>query len=121
MKMLAFFRNIWFSFPWQIVLIHLRYNLLLAVLWLILFGFLFGQLGSSLGCRFFFLDAEYLGEVGFAGYTIIGFTMGMFYLSWNTTTYILNSKRFPFLASLNRPYFKYSINNFLIPLLFIFS
>lgn len=121
MKMLAFFRNIWFSFPWQIVLIHLRYNLLLAVLWIILFGFLFGYLGSSLGCRFFFLDAEYLGEVGFAGYTIIGFTMGMFYLSWNTTTYILNSKRFPFLASLNRPYFKYSINNFLIPLLFIFS
>jgi len=78
-----------------------------------------GYLGQKLGFRYFFLDAEYLGKISFWSYFIIGITFGMFYLAWNTTTYILNSYRFPFLASLGSPFSKFSLNNFLIPAIFI--
>ena len=109
------FDSIFYSFPVQLLIIHVRTNLMLLVLWLFLWAIASGSFGGKLGFRYFFLDAEYLGNVSFWSYFIIGFTFGMFYLAWNTTTYILNSYRFPFLASLGRPFAKYTINNFLLP------
>src|SRR4030095_17115173 len=38
---------------------------------------------------------------------------------WNITSYILNSFRFPFLATFDRPFLRYSLNNAFIPLVFI--
>lgn len=93
----------------------MRSNLMLLVLWLLLWSIALGAFGRKMGFRYFLLDAEYLGEVSFWSYFIIGVTYGMFYLAWNTTTYILNSYRFPFLASLGRPFAKYAVNNFLLP------
>jgi hypothetical protein len=109
----------YYAFPTQLVLLHFRANLLFLVLWLFLYGVLFGFFGVEMGLRYFILDPEYLGAVSFWSFFIIGVTLGMFYIAWNTTTYILNSYRFPFLASLNRPFYKFSINNFVIPGLFI--
>jgi hypothetical protein len=98
----------------------MRSNLMLLVLWLLLWSIALGAFGQKMGFRYFLLDAEYLGEVSFWSYFIIGVTYGMFYLAWNTTTYILNSYRFPFLASLGRPFAKYAVNNFLLPGSFLF-
>lgn len=109
----------YYAFPTQLVLLHFRANLLFLVLWLFLYGVLFGFFGAGMGLRYFVLDPEYLGAVSFWSFFIIGVTLGMFYIAWNTTTYILNSYRFPFLASLNRPFYKFSINNFIIPGFFI--
>ena len=78
-----------------------------------------GGFGQKMGFRYFLLDAEYLGRVSFWSYYIIGLTFGMFYLAWNTSTYILNSYRFPFLASLGRPFAKFTINNLIIPSTFL--
>lgn len=111
--------SVFYSFPVQLLFLHFRSNLLLLVLWFILLGIVSGYLGQKMGFRYFLLDAEYLGRVSFWSYYIIGITMGMYYIAWNTTTYILNSYRFPFLASLGRPFSKYSLNNFLIPGIFI--
>ena len=111
---------IYYSFPIQLFILHIRTNFLLLVLWLLLWGILTGTIGQKIGFRFFWLDAEYMGTVNFWSYYIIGITFGMFYLAWNTTTYILNSYRFPFLASLSKPFYKYSINNFIIPGSFLF-
>lgn len=109
----------YYAFPTQLILLHFRANLLFLVLWLILYAVLFGFFGAGMGLRYFILDPEYLGAVSFWSFFIIGVTLGMFYIAWNTTTYILNSYRFPFLASLNRPFYKFSINNFVIPGCFI--
>ncbi len=108
-----------YAFPTQLILLHFRANLLFLVLWLFLYGVLLGVVGGGMGFRYFMLDPEYLGAVSFWSFFIIGVTLGMFYIAWNTTTYILNSYRFPFLASLNRPFYKFSINNFIIPGVFI--
>ena len=109
----------YYSFPVQLLILHFRSNLLLLLLWLFLYGILTGTFGAKMGFRYFLLDAEYLGRVSFWSYFIIGVTFGMFYIAWNTATYILNSYRFPFLASLNRPFSKFSLNNFVIPGFFL--
>lgn len=109
----------YFSFPIQLFVLHLRGNFLLLLIWLLLFLTITGGFGRSMGFNFLFLDPEYMGKVDFWSFFIIGLTFGIFAMAWNTTTYILNGHRFPFLATLSRPYGKYSINNFILPTLFI--
>lgn len=40
-------------------------------------------------------------------------------MAFNIYSYIIHSKRFPFLGTLARPFFKFCINNFIIPISFI--
>jgi len=112
-------QNIYYSFPVQLVKLQLKHNVLLTALWAILFLMVGGKLGASFGMHYFFLDPEYLGRVNFWSFYIIGLTYGSFFIAWNTSVYILNSYRFPFLASLYRPFAKFSFNNFFIPVAFM--
>ena len=112
-------KRLYYSFPLQLLFLHLRSNFLLILIWLLLLMTIDGSIGKSMGFTYLFLDPEYLGSVNFLGFYILGLTFGIFIISWNTTTYILQSHKFPFLATLNKPYGKYSINNFFIPTLFI--
>lgn len=77
-----------------------------------------GLIGGRLGIQYLFLDPEYLGEVNFLSFYIVGLGLGGFFMSWNLTTYLLTAHHFPFLACLERPFAKFSINNLLFPLLF---
>ena len=52
-------------------------------------------------------------------YFIVGFAIGGFVVAFNLSSYIMNGFRFPFLATLSKPFFKYSLNNSLIPSIFI--
>lgn len=110
--------DIWFSFPVQLLVLHLRSNLLLIGSWLVLLLMLSGDLGRKLGLQYLFLDPEYLGAVNFWSFFFIGIAYGGFFMSWNLTTYLLSAQYFPFLASLSRPFTKFSLNNALIPLAF---
>ena len=113
-----FFQQIYFSFPVQLLLLHLRSNMLLLSLWVVLLLMISGSLGRRLGLQYLFLDPEYLGEVNFLSFYIVGLALGGFFMSWNLTTYLLTTQHFPFLASLKRPFTKFSINNLLLPLAF---
>ncbi len=116
--MLLFFRQILYSFPIQLLLLHLRSSLLLLSLWVVLLLMMSGLLGRRLGLQYLFLDPEYLGKVDFLSFFIVGMALGGFFMSWNLTSYLLTAHHFPFLASLSRPFTKFSINNLLLPLLF---
>lgn len=116
--MRQFFKQLYFSFPVQLLLLHLRSNLLLMSLWVILLLMMSGSLGRRLGLQYLFLDPEYMGEVNFLSFYIVGLALGGFFMSWNLTTYLLTAQHFPFLASLKRPFSKFSINNLLLPLAF---
>lgn len=111
--------NLYYTFPIQLIRLQLKHNILLLSLWGILFAIMSGQLGTSMGLHKLFLDPEYKGVVGFWSFFIIGLAYGSFFIAWNTSIYILNSYRFPFLASLYRPFSKFSFNNCLIPILFL--
>ncbi|GJM31044.1 MAG: hypothetical protein DHS20C18_00450 [Saprospiraceae bacterium] len=77
-----------------------------------------GSLGQRLGLQYLFLDPEYLGAVNFLSFYIVGLAYGVFFMSWNLTTYLLTAHHFPFLASLSRPFTKFTLNNLLLPLSF---
>ncbi len=108
------------SFSVQLLLLHLRTNALLLVLWALLALMMSGVLGPRLGIQYLFLDPEYLDADGFWPFLILGLAFGFFVMSWNLSTYLLIGGYFNFLASLSRPFFKYCINNALLPLAFFF-
>lgn len=89
--------------------------------WLIVFGLITGNMGEKYGISYLFLSPEYLGEVSFASYTIFGFAFGGFVMAFNISSYIMNGHRFPFIATLSKPFFKYCVNNSLIPLISIIA
>lgn len=117
--MKTFFRNFYYSFPIQLLLLHLRKSQLLLVFWLILFLTITGNFMKLFGADSLFLAPEYLGNVNAAGAAIVGIAAGIFIMSWNITTFILHSARFRFLATSTQPFLKYCINNSIIPLVFL--
>lgn len=112
-------RNIYFSFPVQLLLLHLRRHLFLALSFLLPILIVTKNFGSHYGLAYLYLDPEYLSHVSFWSFFIVGIAFGSFVLIWNITSYILNSNRFPFLATFQKPFLRYCLNNALIPLLFV--
>ncbi|MFM2189997.1 MAG: hypothetical protein RL491_383, partial [Bacteroidota bacterium] len=100
---------------------HIKKNHLMMVLWILLLGFVIQALAGRFGIPYLFLDPEYLGNVDALSFFITGICCGMFIMAFNISSYILNSFRFPFLASLSKPFQKYTINNFIIPVSFLIT
>ncbi|MDZ7848951.1 MAG: hypothetical protein U5L96_20745, partial [Owenweeksia sp.] len=70
------------------------------------------------GLRYLFLTPEYLDKVSFFSYFIVGMMAGLFVVAFHINSYIYYGYRFPFLATLSRPLWKFSLNNSIIPVLF---
>src|SRR5690606_8853635 len=107
--------DIVYSFPFQLLIMHLRSNLLLIFTWILLALTVTGNFGGKFGLRYLFLSPEYMGKVGFWSFFYVGIGFGALVLSWNLTTYLLSAYRFSFLASLGRPFTKFALNNILVP------
>ncbi len=114
-------RNIYWSFPVQLLLLHIRRNLFLVISLILLMLIVTKSFGARFGLAYLFLDPEYLGRVNFWSFFIVGVAFGAFVLTWNITSYILNSHRFPFLATFQRPFARYCLNNSVLPMMFVIS
>ena len=112
-------KQIFYSFPIQLFLLHLKKHHLILIIWLILFGLVLNFMMQKYGVSSLFLDPEYLGKVNIWSFFLVGLAFGGFFMSWNITSYILCSFRFPFLATLKYPFYKFTINNSIIPLGFV--
>lgn len=112
-------KNLYHSFVLQLLLLHFKRQPVLLLLWLVLFLSITNVFGTTFGIPYLFLDPEYLGEVSFFSFLIMGLCVGGFIMTYQIVSYILNSYRFPFLATLQYPFHTYFINNSLIPLAFI--
>ena len=113
------FKGIYYSFPVQLVILQFRNHFLFLVIWLIILGSISGNIGSKFGVSYLFLTPEYMGEVTALNYFIVGATYGAFLFSWNLSIYLLSAYRFPFLATMERPFLKFCINNGLIPIVML--
>lgn len=118
---MRFIRSLYYSFIVQLLLLHLKRHPLLLSFWLILFLSVTGALGRVFGIPYLFLDPEYLGKVSFLSFFIVGLCLGGFIMTFHIVSYMLNSYRFPFLATLHYPFYTYLINNSLIPAAFVFT
>ena len=117
--MKQFVRAIFYSFPVQLLLLHFKKFQILLVFWFILFSATGGGFMKAYGVNSLYLAPEYLGNVNALSAGIVGLSSGVFVMSWNITTFILHSHRFRFLATTNKPFFKYCVNNFILPLAFL--
>lgn len=114
-------RTLYYSFPIRLLVLHFRNHLVLVGLWLFLALLMTGAMGRFFGIHYLLLTPEYHGEVNFWSFFLTGAACGAFFLIWNLTTYLLSAHRFPFLATLEAPFTKFSINNSIIPLAFLLS
>ena len=114
-SILQFFRSF---FPVQLLIGHLKYNLLVIFYWLILFLIITDNFGSSYGIPYLFFSPEYLGEVSIFSFFFIGFSIGGFTMGFNTYSYIKIGPYYPFLLVVNNPFLKFCINNSIIPVIF---
>lgn len=112
-------RKILRFFPVQLLILHIKNHQILVLIWVFLFLIVTNNWGMSYGIPYLFLDPEYLGQVDFISFSILGAAFGGFLMTWNIAVYILDSYRFPFLATFSRPFATFCINNFLLPMIFI--
>lgn len=108
-----------YSFPVQLLLNNLKRNHVLMLCWVILFAMITGSFGKYLGIPYLFLDPEYLNKVNFTGFFIMGAVSAGFITAFHITCYIVDGHRFTFVGTLSRPFTKFTINNSVIPVLFM--
>lgn len=88
--------------------------------WIVLFAFTSKGLAAKYGLSYLFLTPEYLHDINVLSYAILGFSLGGFVMAFNIYSYILHAPKFLFIAALSRPFYKFCLNNSIIPLSFIF-
>jgi hypothetical protein len=108
-----------YSFPVCLLLLNIRKNKALLAFWLILFGIVTRQIGRIFGIPYLFLDPEYVNQVSFWSLFIMGVSIGGFTMAFHIACYILDSRKFAFLANLRRPFTRFCINNSPIPFVFM--
>ena len=125
---MSFFKKVWnhqivqrtlYFFPLRLLVLHLKKNYILLIFWFALGAFASGAIGHGYGVPYLFWDPEYMGRVDFWSFMILGFAMGGFLMAFHISSYIQNAYRFPFLATVSKPFFKYSLNNSIIPGIFL--
>lgn len=113
------FERIFYFFPFQLLILHFKRSHFFLLVWLLMFGMVTGLIGKKYGLLYLFLYPEYLGEVNYFSHAILGFSCGGFVMAFNMYSYVMHGYKFTFIATVSRPFYKFSINNFIIPALFI--
>lgn len=120
-KLFDFLRAVKGFFPIHLLFSHLKSNLVVLFYWVFLFSIINSSLGIGLGLPYLFMSPEYLGETSYMSFVLLGFSIGGFIMAYHTYSYIQLGPRYPFIATLSRPFFKFCVNNSLVPLIFIIN
>jgi hypothetical protein len=110
--------NFFYSFPVQLFLLHLRKNILLVGIWVLLAVIVLESFGKVLGIPYLFLDPEYLNEVNWLSFFLVGVGFAIYTMAFHMTVYIMDASKFKFLAILPRPFLHFCLKNSIIPLIF---
>ena len=114
-----FLKNIWYSFPIRLLILHFKSYQFLVIPWILIAVTVLQHFGNTYGIPYLFLDPEFLGIVGYFSFQLVGICFGVFFITWNMATYLLHSYKFPFVASLKWPFAMFTLNNSILPLSFI--
>ncbi len=118
-KIRHFFEAIYYAFPVQLLVNHFKSNQVLLLCWVLLFAIVTENFGKVFGIPYLFLDPEYMQEVSFWSFFMIGIALGGFIMAFHITSYIMDGPKFSFLGMLPRPFTKFTINNGIVPALFL--
>jgi hypothetical protein len=120
-KLYLFLPKVFYSFPIQLFLNNFRRNHILILCWVILFAMVTGNFGKYLGIPYLFLDPEYLNKVNFTSFLMMGLLTAGFSMAFHITSYITDGHRFSFVGALSNPFKKFTINNSIIPVVFLIT
>ena len=107
-------------FPFRLISAHIKYNFFGLIYWALLFSIAAGDFGSFFGVPFLFYAPEFLGEISFMSFFLVGISVGGFIMMFHAYSYARLGPRFPFLLVVSTPFFRFLVNNSLIPLIFVF-
>lgn len=108
-------------FPFHLLFSHVRYNLIMLLYWAFLFAVINNQLGQGLGLPYLFLSPEYMGHTSSLAFLFLGVGIGGFIMAYHIYSYIQIGPRYSFIATLYRPFYKFLLNNSLIPFAFMIN
>ncbi|MBL3657464.1 patatin-like phospholipase family protein [Fulvivirga sp. 2943] len=100
---------------------HVKRNQVLLLCWVILFAIISGNFGNYLGIPYLFLDPVYLNKVSFSSFFIMGIVISGLSVAFHITTYINDGHRFSFIGVISKPFTVFSLNNSIIPFIFLFN
>src|SRR5437763_13735343 len=99
----------YYSLPIPLLLLHFRRYQVLLIFWYILFATVSGNFLQPYGANSLYLAPEYLSNVNALRMAMVGFSVCVFIMSWNITSFILHTIHIKFLATNTQPFFKICI------------
>lgn len=115
----SYIEKVYFSLPIRLLINHIKNNQILLLFWICLFAMIYGKIGKFLGIQYLFLDPEYLNEVNFFSFMLIGVSLAGFTTAFHITSYIIDSHRFSFIGKIPSPFTTFSLNNSIVPTFFL--
>lgn len=106
-------------FPINLLISHIKYNNIMLLYWLVLFGVINNFIGVGIGLPYLFLSPEYLETSSPVAFLLLGAGIGGFIMAYHIYSYVQLGPLYPFIATLSRPFYKFSYNNSIIPLAFV--
>lgn len=107
--------------PVQLLLLHFRKYQMILIFWIMLFAVATGNLATHFGAQSLFLSPEYMGKISPNSFFLLGGATAIFAMAWHITTFIIHSKRVPFLGAQHHAFLRYCFNNSIIPLTFLIT
>ncbi len=99
-----------YSFPVQLLFLHLKKNLALLGMWALFVLIVVEEFGEVLGIPYLFLDPEYLNKVSWVGFFLMGIGFAIYTMSFHMTCYITDGARFEFLAVVPKPFLEVELD-----------
>ena len=118
-KLIIFFRSLYDFYPIQILISYSRNYQLYLLIWLLPFLIASNHLGLEFGIPSLFLNPEHEGNSGMISYFFMGLATGGFIMAFHVSSYVTMIHRYPFIASVSRPFYVFSLNNSAIPFIYI--
>jgi hypothetical protein len=117
--MIKALRGIYYFLPVQLLLLQFRKYQVLLGFWLVLLLTVTGNFAAHFGASSLFLSPEYLGSISFVSMFLLGCAFCVFTMTWHITTFIIHSKRLPYMGATRHSFLIYCINNSILPVAFL--
>lgn len=114
-----FLKRIYFFFPVRLLVGYLKTNHLILLSWLIPFMIILNGLGIRFGLPSLFLTPEYMGKINGIAFLFLGLVTGSFIMAFHISSYVVMAHRYPFIATVSKPFYIYSLNNSAIPVAYL--
>ncbi len=112
-------KNIYYFFPSRLLLGQFKTNHLFILMWVFPFLIITHAFGVKFGVPSLFLAPEYMGHQNGFSFLFMGLATGSFIMAYHLSSYVVMAHRYPFIVTVSKPFYVYSLNNSLIPVAYL--